>query len=118
MSSHSRTSPTRRVAIDVRLSRFDLPPVESALVVGRRAVIGSRAMEKALEEMMPEAFVRISVEHPIIEALLIRRAHLRRVPEETLVAFLVRHAESMIDDSEMLRVSLTLEVFASEELEL
>lgn len=116
MSGQSK--PSRRVSIDVRLSRFDLPPVESALVVGRRAVIGSRAMEKALEEMMPEAFVRIDVEHPMIEALLVRRAHLRRVPEETLVAFLIRHAEAVIDDTEMLRVSMNLEVAVTEELEL
>ncbi|MEC7521226.1 MAG: hypothetical protein VYE22_15215 [Myxococcota bacterium] len=99
------------------MSRFELPPVQSALVVGRKAPIGSRAMEKALAEMMPEAFTRIEVDHETIEAVIVRRAHLRRLPEERLVALLVRQTESVIDETEMLRVTMELEISLTEELE-
>lgn len=46
--------------------------------MGKRAVIGSNAMCKALDEMMPNQFVLVSVEHSSIEAILVRTAHLRR----------------------------------------
>lgn len=113
----SEHEPKRRVSVDLRMSRFELPPVQSALVVGRKAPIGSRAMEKALAEMMPEAFTRIEVDHETIEAVIVRRAHLRRLPEERLVALMVRQTESVIDETEMLRVTMELEISLTEELE-
>ncbi|HBQ13239.1 MAG: hypothetical protein RLP09_10860 [Sandaracinaceae bacterium] len=110
--------PKRRVSVDLRMSRFELPPVQSALVVGRKAPIGSRAMEKALAEMMPDAFVRIEVDHETIEAVIVRKAHLRRLPEERLVSLLVRQTESVIDETEMLRVTMELEITLTEELDI
>ena len=106
--------PKRRVSVDLRMSRFELPPVQSALVVGRKAPIGSRAMEKALAEMMPDAFVRIEGDHETI----VRKAHLRRLPEERLVSLLVRQTESVIDETEMLRVTMELEITLTEELDI
>ena len=108
----------RRLTIHARMARFDLPPVESALVVGKRAPIGSRAMEKALLEMLPGAYKRIEVEHPMIEAIIVRTSHLHRVPEEVLVNFLIQHCEQLVDESEMLRVALDIEVALNAEVEL
>lgn len=107
-----------RVDMRMRLTRFQLPPVQSALIVGRRAVIGSRAMGKALEEMMPGAFRRIELEHPVIEAVIVRHAHLRRVPEDRLIPALVRHAESFMGEADTLHVDISIEVSVSESFDI
>lgn len=107
----------RRVTVNMRLNRFDLPPVESALIVGRKAPIGSRAMSKALEEMLPGIFLRVDVEHPLVEAVIVRRAHLRRVPQTTLVDLVLREAEGVIDETEMLHVALSLTIDVTHEVE-
>lgn len=107
-----------RVHLTMEISRFRLPPVSSALVIGKRTGIGPKAMEKALAEMLPEAFELVPVEHPTIEAVLIRSMHLRRVPKDRLVQLIVRQAENLMDESEMLHFDLDVKVHTSEELEL
>jgi hypothetical protein len=106
-----------RIDLNFRLSRFRLPPVESALAVGRRALIGSHAMAKALEEMLPGAFCKIDVEHPVVEAIILRKVHLARVPQDQLVPLLLRHAERFMVDSDTLHFDIALEVSVSETLE-
>jgi hypothetical protein len=110
---------SRRLHIEVRIGRFALPPVESALVVGRAAPIGSVAMQKALDEMLPGAFERLEVSgDDAVEAIIVRRAHLKRIPEDRLVSFLLDNVRGLIDPAEMLRVSLDVEVATTAELEL
>lgn len=107
-----------RVDMTIRISRFNLPPVQSALVVGKRAGIGSRAIGKALDEMMPKQFERFDVEHPLIEAVLVRSAHLRRVPSDKLIPVIVRHAESVMADVDMLHFDIAIELLINERIEL
>jgi hypothetical protein len=102
--------------VTLTVARFHIPPVESVLVVGTRAPIGARAMEKAFEEMMPNTFLRIEVGGPTVEALIVRRSHLKRIPEEKLIGLVLRHAEDLMEDSEMLQVGLNIEVVANEEI--
>ena len=107
-----------RIDLNLRLSRFRLPPVESALAIGRRAVIGSNAMAKALEEMLPDQFLKIEIEHDVIEAIIVRKVHLTRVPQERLVPILLRHAERFMADTDTLHFDIGLEVSVSESLEI
>jgi hypothetical protein len=100
------------------MTRFELPPVASALVVGRRSPIGSNALEKALAEIMPGMFRRVEVEHPIIEAVIVRESHLRRISEDTIVGLLIRHAEDMMDETDALRVTAELVISSSEDIDL
>lgn len=113
-----RAGQTARIDLKVRLKRFHLPPVQSALAIGRRAGIGSKAMTKALDEMMPGAFQRFELEHPVIEALIIRDAHLRRIPSEKLIPVLTRYAEAYMSEVDTLHFDLDIEVLISESIEL
>jgi len=107
-----------RVELSLRIERFHLPPVESALVIGRRAGIGPKAMSKALSEMVPDAFTLIEVDHPAAEAVLVRNIHLRTIPADRLVSVLLRHCESLMAESDMIHVEMDIVVKAFEKLEL
>lgn len=113
-TSHGR----RRISLKVDMQRFRLPPIDSALIIGTRAPIGPTAMAKSLEEMVPHEFERIDIEHPRIQTILVHAAHLRRIPKERLVEILVKQAEELIDETEMLHVALDIRVSVSEEFEL
>ena len=107
-----------RIQLTMEISRFRLPPVESALVVGKRAGIGPKAMEKALAEMVPGAFVLVAVEHPIVEAVIVRVSHLRRVPQEKLIPLILRNCESLMDETDMLHFELDIRVRTTAEIDL
>jgi hypothetical protein len=100
------------------MTRFELPPVEGALIVGRKSPIGSNALEKALGEILPGAFCRVEVQHPVIEAVIVREANTRRIGRERLIELLVRHAENMMEDTEALRVTFDLVISSTEEFDL
>jgi hypothetical protein len=110
--------PKRHVMVSLRMSRFELPPVESALIVGGKSPIGSNALAKALDEIMPGAFRRVEVQHPVIEAVLIRESDAGRIGAEKLVQLYVRHAEGMMEQTEVLRVTSDLVISSSEEFEI
>jgi hypothetical protein len=107
-----------RIDLRLRMSRFHVPPVQSALAVGKRAPIGTNAMLKALGEILPGTFERIDVEHPTIEALIVRTAHLQRVPRDKLAALVLKHAQGFMSDSEMLHLDMEIEVHVQDSLEL
>ena len=60
-------------------------------------------------------FKLITVEHPVIEAVLVRNSDLRKVPEAVLVNYLVRNCEGIVDQSDSLHATLWVEVLMREE---
>jgi len=106
-------STDRAVDLRLRFQEFRLPPVQGALVIGRRAPVGPRAMAEALESMLPGVYHLVSVDHPTIEGVVVRRDDLRRVPEPVLIGHLVREADSLMNEHETLHCSLEIEVSSS-----
>lgn len=100
----------------MRLSKFHLPPVQDALVVGKKAPIGSEAILAALEEMTPGRYERIPVEHPTIDALIVLSADLRKIPRDDLTKILVRSAGPILDPGETLHIGLEIEIQVEQEL--
>ncbi len=100
----------------LKFSEFGLPPVKDALVLGRLAPMGARAVHQALSDMAPGAYRLIQIDHPIIEAVVVRESDLRKIPEKDLLDLIVRHAERIMDETESLHVMLEIEVLAEEEI--
>lgn len=107
----------KRILLTMEITRFHLPPVESALVVGKRAGIGPKAMQKALAELMPGAFELVAVDHDVIEAVIVRTSHLRHVPEDKLIPLIVRNCENLMDDTDMMHFELDIRVRMTEAIE-
>lgn len=103
----------------MRLTRFDLPPVQSALVIGHKSIIGPEAFRRALQEMMPDSFEAVDVpDSEVIQCVLVNVKHTRRIPPERLVALIVSHAEGIMDAGEALAVDLDIEARVQTEIEL
>lgn len=101
-------APSMRVEISMRLSEFRLPPVQSALVIGRRAPVGPRAMYQALQAMLPGVYRLVEVDHPVVEAMVFREADLRRVREQLLVTAVLSQASAFMTETDVLHCALDL----------
>lgn len=106
----------KRVTVSTTFTQFSLPPVRDALIVGRKSPIGSQALYNSLEVLLKGQFKLISVEHPIIEALIVRRSDLRKVPQEKFVPLLIETAEKIMDETDCLRVDVNIEVSVTKEI--
>jgi hypothetical protein len=109
------TSPSRKINLELRLTQYHLPPVESALIIGRRASVGANSVSRAFEELSPGTFRLIPVEHHVAEAVLVRASDLRKLPEAELIPRLLMQADQIMDETDTLHVKLHFEIVIGEE---
>ncbi len=105
-----------QASIKMEFSRFSIPPIVSALVLGKKANIGLNAMTKAIDEMSPDTFKSIKVDHQTIEGIIIRESDLRKVPEKELIPLILKHAEKIMDERDSLHVVIDISVIVVEEV--
>jgi hypothetical protein len=108
-------TPQRRVNVQLRFTRYELPPLKDALIIGKRAPVGAQSISRAFQELSPGAFLLITVEHPVVEAVLVRTSNLRKLPQQELLSRLLRQADQTMDESDTLHVALDYEVIVDEE---
>jgi hypothetical protein len=109
------TTPRRKINLQLHFTPYHLPPLDSALIIGKRAAIGANGISRAFQELSPAAFQLIPVEHPVAEAVLVRVSDLRKLPQQALISRLLRLADQIMDETDTLHVSLRFEVIVEEE---
>ncbi|HZG81983.1 MAG TPA: hypothetical protein VEZ13_14530 [Brevibacillus sp.] len=70
------------------------------------------------EALSPEQFTLIRMDHPKIEAVLLRNSLLQMLDEKLLMGIIMEEAERMISDSMVLRSELKIAVTIQREVEL
>jgi hypothetical protein len=107
--------PSRKINLELRLTRYHLPPLGNALIIGKRAPVGANSICRAFEELSPGAFRLIPVEHHVAEAVLVRASDLRKLPEAELIHRLLQEADQIMDETDTLHVALHFEFIIAEE---
>jgi hypothetical protein len=107
-------SPSRKINLELRLTQYYLPPLDNALIIGRRAAIGANSVSRAFEELSPGTFRLIPVEHHVAEAVLVRASDLRKLPEAELIRLLLSQADQIMDETDTLHVKLHFEIIIGE----
>jgi len=103
-----------RHSLSARVSEFDIPPVTDGLLVGKNSPIGFSAISKALNLLVADNFVTIEVEDDTISHCVVRRAIVRRVPQEKLVAFLLERVKPLMCAQEIMHLELKADVMVEE----
>jgi hypothetical protein len=114
-ADRGETSPRRRINLQLRFTQYYLPPLDSALIIGKRAPVGANGISRAFQELSPATFQLIPVEHPVAEAVLVRVSDLRKLPQQTLISRLLGLADQIMDEADTLHVALRFEVIVDEE---
>ena len=98
-----------------RVQEFNIPPIRDALVLGRDSPIGCAAVRKALELLGDARFTHIEIEDEVISDIVVRQGILRRVPNELLIAFVLRRIKPLMGPEEILHLDLEVEVLLEEQ---
>ena len=91
---------------DVSLSfegvRF--PPFEDILLLGRRCPQGKAGVSKCLNLLAPEKFELVEIDDPDVEALLINKTIIKRLPVEKVIEILKAKVFPLITSGEIVLV--------------
>jgi hypothetical protein len=109
------TSPQRRINLQLRFTQYHLPPLDSALIIGKRAPVGANGISRAFQELSPATFRLIPVDHSVAEAVLVRVSDLRKLPQQELISRLLQLADQIMDETDTMHVALKFEVIVDEE---
>lgn len=94
----------------VLVREFRIPPVQDALVLGRKAGIGCYAIRKALHLLMAAPFVHIELDDEVISDLIVRETVLRRFPRQQLVTFVLERIKPLMKEEEILHLEIETEI--------
>ena len=103
--------------LQARIKEFAIPPITDGLVIGREASIGTVALQKALNLLIPDHFEHIAIDDEIVADVLIKSILLRRLTKDRLVKFLIEQIKPFMSPQDILHVQLDLEISLTGELE-
>lgn len=109
---------SRKATLTLKLSEFEVPPMQDLLIVGRKAPIGPEAVRRMAQAMSPEQFTLVKIDHPKIEAVLLRSSLLQMIDEKLLMSIILDEAERMISDTMVLRSELKIAISVQREVDL
>lgn len=108
----------RRAELTIRLSEFELPPMQDVLLIGRRAPIGPEAARRMAEALAPDQYEVLRIPEGPIEAVVVRKRLLDFFPQERLVPMLLAEVTCFSPESLVVRGHITVDVVVRRQVEL
>ena len=109
---------TKKAEITMRMSEFEMPPMQDVLIVGRRAPIGPEAARRMVDILSPDQYEIVKVDHPSIEAMVVRKALFNMLPKEKLVALLMEEGERVANESTIVKAQVNIVLQVSKAIDL
>lgn len=109
---------SKKIELNMRLSEFEMPPMQDVLIVGKDAPIGSEAARRMVEILSPDQYQIRKIDHPTIEALVIRKALLKLIPENRLLDIILEEVEPVTDETMIIRVQMNIAILINKSVDL
>lgn len=114
----SSTDQSRKAEIVMRISEFEMPPMQDALIVGRKAPIGPEAARRMVEILSPGQYEIIQVEHSVIEAVVLRKSLTNMIDKERLINLILDEGGKVANDSTIIKAHISIELEVSRTIDL
>jgi hypothetical protein len=108
---------SRKAKLSLKITEFEVPPMQDLLILGKNAPIGPEAVRRMAQALSPDQFIIIKIDHPKVEAILIRQSLVQMLDRDVLMGIILEEAERMISDNMVLRSELKIEVFVQREVD-
>ncbi|MCG8542380.1 MAG: hypothetical protein MJA82_20965 [Clostridia bacterium] len=108
----------KRAEIQMSLSEFEIPPMQDALIIGKNSPIGPEATRRMVDILSPNQYEIVKVDHPIIEALVIRKLLMDMIPKDKLIHIILNEGEKVANETTIIKAQLNIVVHVSKSVEL
>ena len=98
-----------------RIKEITIPPITDGLIIEKDAKIGTVALQKALNLLIPDHFEHVIIDDKIIADVRIISILLRRLTKERLIQFILEQIKPFMRSQDILHVQLDMEVLLTGE---
>lgn len=98
----------RRAHISIKMSEFEIPPIQDVLLVGRRAPIGPEAVRRMLDVLSPDQYEILPVEEGPFEAVVVRKSLSRLVTREKLLNIILDEGCKIASETSVLKAQVNI----------
>ncbi|QEK11247.1 hypothetical protein FQB35_02050 [Crassaminicella thermophila] len=109
---------TKKAEINIRLSEFEMPPMQDVLIVGKRAPIGAEGARRMVDILSPDQYDIIKIEHDTIEAIVVRRTLLKMLPKDKLVNLILEEGGKIANESIILKMQINITIQVSRSIDI
>ncbi|MEW6724478.1 MAG: hypothetical protein AB1331_06100 [Bacillota bacterium] len=106
----TQSAPKRKADVTMRLSEFEIPPMQDVLLVGKRAPIGPESIRRMVTALSPDQYEVIQLEHDIFEAVVLKKALLKLLPEEELLPMVQEEGARIATDKMVMKAQVNIVV--------
>jgi len=107
-----------KAELTLRLSEFEMPPMQDVLIIGKKAPIGSEAARRMVDILSPNQYEVIGIQHPVIEAVVIRKTLMQMVARDKLVSLILEEGGKVANEATILKAQLNVVLCVSKSIEL
>ncbi|MCL6614649.1 MAG: hypothetical protein K6U03_08570 [Firmicutes bacterium] len=108
----------RKAEMVIRLSEFEIPPMQDVLLVGKKAPIGPEAARRMVDALSPEQYEIVRLEHQIFEAVVVKKSLLKLLPREKLLPILLEECERVADEGSVVKAQVNVVIQVSRVVDL
>ena len=109
---------SRAADISIRLSEFEIPPMQDVLLIGKKAPIGPEAAKRMVDALSPEQYEVIPVDEGPLEALVVRKNLLKLIPQEKLLSILLEEGLKITTESTVIKAQINVVVIVKRQIDL
>lgn len=108
----------KKAEITMRISEFEMPPMQDVLIVGKRAPIGPEAARRMVDILSPDQYEIVKVDHPAIEAVVVRKSLFNMLPQDKLIELILEEGGKVANESTIVKAQVNIVLQVSKSIEL
>lgn len=109
---------TRKAEIIMRLSEFEVPPMQDVLIVGKKAPIGPEAARRMVDILSPEQYEIVEIVNPVIEAVVIRKSLTNMITKDKLISLILEEGGKIATESTIIKAHINIVLQISKSIDL
>jgi len=108
----------RKADVTIRLSEFEIPPMQDVLLVGKRAPIGPEAIRRMVNALSPDQYEVIQLDHDIFEAAVLKKSLAKLLPEEKLLPIMLEEGARIATEKTVVKAQVNIVIQVSQVVDL
>lgn len=118
VTASAKSENSRTAEVYIRMTEFEIPPMQDILLVGKRAPIGPEAAKRMVDALSPEQYEVVPVEEGPLEAMVVRKSLLKLIPKEKLFPIILEEGLKIATENMVIKAQIDVVVIIKRAIDL